>query len=195
MRQFVIPEIFFKYIAERGKLYSRIWFYWLSEFADVIFETDFIEKQTETLNKWSSESEIREIYEFGIQLLQQDFKIVENKKVKKSFTKEEIVFSQEVISYLNEKTGTNFSKKGANVELIINLKRQGYLIEDFLKVIDKKTSDWKGTDWQKYLRPITLFSKQKFDNYLNENNDKSPNNFKKFAESIAKAQFISFRSK
>ena len=45
MRYYVIPEIFFKSIAEKGKLYSRLWFYWLSEHVDEIFDDDFIEKQ------------------------------------------------------------------------------------------------------------------------------------------------------
>jgi hypothetical protein len=73
VRYFVIPEIFFKNVAEKGKLYSRIWFYWLSDCSDEIFELDFIEKQE---TKFPSISEIREIYEFGIQLLQQEFKIM-----------------------------------------------------------------------------------------------------------------------
>ena len=35
-----------------------------------------------------------------------------------------------------------------------------------LKVIDIKTIDWKGTDYEKYLRPETLFG-NKFESYLN----------------------------
>ena len=77
MRNYIIPEIFFKSIAEKEKLYSRIWFYWLSEFADEILEKEFLEKQRE---KFPNIREIREVYEFGVQFLQQDFKIVEGVK-------------------------------------------------------------------------------------------------------------------
>ena len=198
MRQYVIPEIFFKNIAEKGGLYSRIWFYWLSGFVDEIFDTDFLEKQEADLSKFPkiNFSEIREIYHFGVQLLQQDFEIIENKKNKKKASKKELEIAKEVLDYLNEKTGSTFSSKGNNVELIIGRLNEGYLIEDFIKVIDQKTADWKGTDWQKFLRPLTLFQKSKFENYLNSKNDKSTpkTRFEKFADSFAKAQSITFRT-
>ena len=81
MRYFYIPEEFFKLIAEKGKLYSRVWFYWLSEFVDEIFEPDFLEKQEKLYT--SKVGEISEIYHFGVQLLQHNFKIIEEKEKKK----------------------------------------------------------------------------------------------------------------
>ena len=51
MRHFVIPETFFKSIAEKGKLYSRLWFYWLSEFVDELFEPEFLEKMLKNKGK------------------------------------------------------------------------------------------------------------------------------------------------
>ena len=33
-------------------------------------------------------------------------------------------------------------------------------------VIDKQCEKWKGTEWEQYLRPATLFG-AKFENYLN----------------------------
>jgi len=187
MRHFVIPEIFFKSIAEKGKLYSRIWFYWLSEFSDEFFELDFIEKQE---TKFPHVSDLREIYEFGIQLLQHDFKIIEEKKKKatKPLTKLQKAYAQEIIKYLNEQAGTSFSVQGSNQELIVARLKEGFMIEDFKLVIDKKVKDWKGTDWSKYLRPVTLFNKSKFENYLNSKNEPATtNNFNKFTESIIKA--------
>ena len=85
MRKYIIPEIFFKSIAEKGKLYSRIWFYWLSGFVDELFEPDFIEKQ----EKEFKISEIKEIYHFGIHFLQQDFKIIDDKSKKSATTQEQ----------------------------------------------------------------------------------------------------------
>jgi len=181
VRYFYIPEEFFKLIAEKGKLYSRVWFYWLSEFVDEIFEPDFLEKQEKLYT--SKVGEISEIYHFGVQLLQHNFKIIEEKET-----------AEAVIEYLNQKAETTFSNKGSNIELVVGRMKEGFTMSDFKCVIDNKAKDWKGTDWEKYLRPITLFSKSKFENYLNGKvNDKSNSNsnFKKFAESVAKAkQFI-----
>lgn len=190
MRKFVIPELFFKSIAEKGKLYSRVWFYWLSEFVDELFEPDFIEKQAEK----HKIGEIKEIYHFGIQFLQQDFEIIHNKsKAKSPITKEHKEIAEKVLEYLNSKAETTFSVKlGSNTELISARLKEGYTIQDLKLVIDKKVKDWKGTDWAKFLRPNTLFAKTKIENYLNSNdNDKKPTNkFSKFADSVAKAKTI-----
>lgn len=189
MRKYVIPEIFFKSIAEKGKLYSRIWFYWLSEFVDELFEPDFIEKQEAVFKM----SEIKEIYLFGIRFLQQDFKIIENKKEKSVPNKEHKEIAIKVIEYLNSKAETTFSIKiGSNIDLICARIKEGYTLNDFKIVIDKKVQDWKGTDWAKFLRPNTLFAKTKIENYLNSNNNerKSANKFSKFADSVAKAKTI-----
>ena len=40
-------------------------------------------------------------------------------------------------------------------------------IYDFCTVIDKKVKQWTGTEWEKFLRPETLFG-TKFEGYLNE---------------------------
>ena len=189
MRYYVIPETFFKSIAEKGKLYSRIWFYWLSEHIDEIFEADFIVKQEK---QYKSVSEIREIYDHGVQLLQQELRFIEGKKKQESkpVNKEVRKIAEKVIEYLNEKTGSTFALKGTNIDLISTRISEGFTISDFKIVIDKKTFDWKGTDQQKYLRPITLFSKSKFENYLNGLNDAGnpKNNFGKFADSVEKAK-------
>ena len=34
-------------------------------------------------------------------------------------------------------------------------------------MIDKKVNDWKGTKYEEYLRPKTLFAPEKFEGYLN----------------------------
>ena len=51
--------------------------------------------------------------------------------------------------------------------------KEGFTVEDFKKVIDVKAKSWVGTDFEKYLRPTTLFG-TKFENYLNEANKKAP---------------------
>jgi len=196
VRHFVIPETFFKSIAEKGKLYSRLWFYWLSEFVDELFEPEFLEKM---LKKHPSVSEIKEIYHFGVQLLQQDFKIIEKRGTKKNTStvanKATIDLATQILEYLNSKAETTFSSKtGTNLDLVIARIQEGYTLSDFKFVIDFKVKDWKGTDWNKYLRPITLFNKAKFENYLNSTiNESKPttsNRFSNLADSVAKAQTI-----
>ena len=187
-RHYVIPEIFFKSIAGKEKLYSRLWFYWLSNHIDEIFNGDFVETQQ---RKYPNISEIQAVYDFGIQFLQQDFKIIEKKKKAVSKTpikKENRLIAEQVIEYLNQNAQTTFEKKGKNIELISARIEEGFTLGDFKCVIDKKVRDWKGTDWAAYLRPITLFAKTKFENYLNGAEKRTTNNFQKFAESIKKAQ-------
>ena len=73
-----------------------------------------------------------------------------------------------VIGHLNERAGTNYSPKTKATKRLIDARvREGYSLEDFKKVIDIKSDEWKGTDMAKYLRPETLFS-NKFEGYLNQ---------------------------
>lgn len=76
--------------------------------------------------------------------------------------------AEQIISYLNKKTGKHYkAKTDATVRLIKARMNDGFSIEDFKKVIDIKTAEWKHDDKMKnYLRPITLFS-TKFESYLN----------------------------
>lgn len=191
MRQLVIPELFFKKIAERGKLCSRIWIYWLGNFVDELLDSDFLEKQRKNLAT-IPEKELAEIYEFGSQLLQQDFKIIEPKK-KPKIPKFQQETAEMVIDYLNEKTGKKFTRKTNNISLIVARLNDGYNFDDFKFVIDKKCHDWLGTNFQEYLRPNTLFG-NKFETYINLRNDKpSPTSFEQLALAVAKAKSISFR--
>lgn len=76
---------------------------------------------------------------------------------------------QQIINYLNDKAGKNFKHTTeANKRLINGRYNDGHTLEDFMKVIDNKVSQWKGTDNEMYLRPKTLFSPSNFEGYLNE---------------------------
>lgn len=190
-RYFQIPEVFFKELAGK-KLYVRVWFYWLSEFVDDIFEPDFLEKQM-GLSKWIPPSEIKQIYELGVQLLQQnEFKIIELKGKKKRETKpiskENRKLAVQAIQYLNSQAETTFSTSGNNIELVAARLNEGYGLAEIKLVIDKKVLDWKGSDYSKYLRPITLFAKTKFENYLNGTSEKPAGKLAKLTDSVSKAQ-------
>ena len=79
-----------------------------------------------------------------------------------------------VIDYLNRKAFTNYRSTTKNTQSFINARlKEGYVVEDFKKVIDSKSKEWLNTDFEKYLRPATLFG-TKFENYLNEANKKAP---------------------
>ncbi|MNJ25685.1 hypothetical protein D3C77_201380 [compost metagenome] len=90
-----------------------------------------------------------------------------NKNVKNVF-KENIV---EIVAYLNEKVGANYSSKTKKtVDLINGRLNEGRTVEDFKQVIDIKTDEWLGKEQEKYLRPNTLFTPTNFENYLNQAN-------------------------
>ncbi len=75
---------------------------------------------------------------------------------------------KEVVAYLNEVLNSNYraaTKKTA--DSIIARVNEGYGLEDFKTVIDKKYKEWVNTEQEKYLRPETLFG-TKFEGYLNQ---------------------------
>ena len=81
-----------------------------------------------------------------------------------------------VINYLNEKVSTNYKPSTKSTQSFINARiKEGYTVEDFKKVIDGKSKEWIGTEWEKYLRPSTLFS-NKFENYLVQATKKNNSN-------------------
>lgn len=82
-----------------------------------------------------------------------------------------------IVDYLNEKAGTNYRPKSKATQQHINARLQeGFTVDEFKTVIDKKCNDWKGTEWEQYLRPATLFG-TKFESYLNaKSNVKQSNN-------------------
>ena len=73
-----------------------------------------------------------------------------------------------IISYLNEKAGTAYRVSTAKTKTLIKARlAEGFTVDDFKTVIDKKCADWIGNaEYQKYLRPETLFG-TKFEGYLN----------------------------
>lgn len=74
-----------------------------------------------------------------------------------------------VIDHLNEKTSKSFKYTTKKTKSCIDARiREGFKEEDFLKVIDIKTKEWKDNpDMSKYLRPETLFG-TKFESYLQQ---------------------------
>ena len=73
-----------------------------------------------------------------------------------------------IINYLNSKSNSNYKYTTKKNQTLIHARcEEGYNIDDFKKVIDKKCAEWIGTDMEKYLRPSTLFGNH-FEEYLNQ---------------------------
>ena len=80
----------------------------------------------------------------------------------------ELLICKEVISYLNLKAKKNFKVDTASHQKFIKARlKEGYVLEDFKKVVDIMVAKWQGTEYEQYLQPQTLFG-NKMDNYLNQ---------------------------
>lgn len=81
----------------------------------------------------------------------------------------------EIVSYLNEMTGRNYDPAASTTRKLIRARwnERARTLEDFKTVIDNKVACWKGTKWEEFLRPSTLFSAKHFDEYLNERQPRS----------------------
>ena len=73
-----------------------------------------------------------------------------------------------VIEKLNNLANTSYRSTTKKTKSLIRARaKEGFTLEDFYKVIENKVSEWQGTEYEKYLRPETLFG-TKFENYLNQ---------------------------
>ena len=79
----------------------------------------------------------------------------------------------EIITYLNKKLGTRYrpNARAASQHIPARLE-EGFTVEDFKIIIDKKFDDWHNTEFEKYLRPGTLFAPSHFEDYLNQRSKK-----------------------
>lgn len=90
----------------------------------------------------------------------------ENTKTENNNNK--LLICKEVISYLNLKAKKNFKVDTASHQKFIKARlKEGYVLEDFKKVVDIMVAKWEGTEYEQYLQPQTLFG-NKMDNYLNQ---------------------------
>jgi len=73
-----------------------------------------------------------------------------------------------VINHLNLKTGAKYLPATKKTQSLISARQQeGFVLEDFITVIDVKCSEWlNDSKMKKFLRPETLFG-TKFESYLN----------------------------
>ena len=82
-----------------------------------------------------------------------------------------------IIEYLNQEADTNYRPTTAKTRTLIKARmEEGFTVDNFYTVIQKKTAEWKNTEQEKYLRPETLFG-TKFEGYLNQKNGKPKSTF------------------
>ena len=76
---------------------------------------------------------------------------------------------KEVVDYLNQKTNKKYRSSTKKTQSLIKARfNEGFNLDDFKTVIDKKTREWlEDSNMNQYLRPETLFG-TKFESYLNQ---------------------------
>lgn len=75
---------------------------------------------------------------------------------------------REVINHLNKVCDREFKWQSEATRRLIRARwQEGYRLDDFKRVIDTMYSEWHNTNFEKYLRPETLFRASKFESYLN----------------------------
>lgn len=83
---------------------------------------------------------------------------------------------QEICEYLNYKAKTSYRHTTKKTKDLIKARfNEGFGLDDFKKVIDKKCLEWMNSEMEKYLRPETLFG-TKFESYLNQQTNKKVTN-------------------
>ena len=88
---------------------------------------------------------------------------------KKSKTDNHTEERKKIVDYLNAKIGAHYKYDGAKTVSTINARiNEGFTVDDFFAVIDKKYIEWANdAKMAQYLRPETLFG-TKFEQYLNQ---------------------------
>lgn len=75
---------------------------------------------------------------------------------------------KDIIDYLNDKADRQYRASTNKTKDLIKARyNEGFDLNNFKAVIDNKVRDWTGTEYEKFLRPETLFG-TKFEGYLNE---------------------------
>lgn len=81
----------------------------------------------------------------------------------------EIIPFQIIVEHLNQVTGKDYRHKSETTRKLIRGRwAEGFRELDFFHVHLVKAEKWLGTEWEKFLRPVTLYGLQKFEGYLQE---------------------------
>jgi uncharacterized phage protein (TIGR02220 family) len=105
----------------------------------------------------------------------------------------DIIPYQEIIEFLNYKASTAYKYTSKKTKELIKARwNERFTLEDFKAVINKKCAEWLGTEYEKFLRPETIFG-TKFENYLNQKGGQHGRNTSNTQQSSGK--FAGFKPK
>lgn len=139
-------------------------------------ETKNKSKQNQKQNKNKSnenQNEIKNETHQDVNVNVNDIVIVNDNNLEKIECEKEKPF-KEIIDYLNLRTNSHYKYSTDKTKSLIKARiNDGFTLDDFKNVIDKKYDEWVGTDMEKYLRPETLFG-NKFESYLNQKTTNKP---------------------
>jgi len=107
-------------------------------------------------------------------------------------TNDELI--EKIINFLNDITGKSFKTNSKVAISNINARlKEGYVLDDFIKVISVKATKWINTKFEDYLTPNTLFG-NKFESYLNENINVEKTKQENAYEQVIKATELGFNN-
>lgn len=164
-----------KHIYENGRIKDWIYYIFAEPRQDIIdktFNTTAFEQELENQDVEKQEC----CFSSDKQTISNKLDIEKKQKQKEynvekeKLSKKDLILNENIkciIDYLNETAGTKYkyNTKGT-VNLLKARFKEGYQLDDFYDVIDKKWKDWRNTEFEQYMRPSTLFG-NKFENYLN----------------------------
>lgn len=141
--------------------YDRTTWYALPKFEQSVVQNQTVNCSDLNNERFKNEQPIPINYQLTKQLT------TENKDIVEQSSTAPIPY-EEIVQYLNQKTGKNFKSTSKATQRHIRARlAEGFTVSDFKQVIDKKCSDWlRDQKMKEYLRPETLFG-TKFESYLN----------------------------
>ena len=164
-----------KKLEERGYIrvgnfnklaYDRTKWYAITEKGLLLFENPFLKNGNGNAENENGSSENQETIPDASQLL------TDSSTNAKAASRPPV---KEIIDYLNEKTGRSYRPTAKKARELISARwSESYTLDDFKKVIDNMCARWKGTEWEQYLQPSTLFAPSHFDEYLNRADASKP---------------------
>lgn len=139
---------------------------------DKLFSEKLTNNQQQSNNHLANKSEqLQQVEDLSNNNLTTKQQIINNTTKKKE--KDNIIYSR-VIEKLNSTANTNYRASTKKTKGLIDARlKDGFVEADFMKVIEVKAKEWLGTEFEKFLRPETLFG-NKFEGYLNQANKKGP---------------------
>lgn len=141
--------------------YDRTTWYALPKFEQSVVQNQTVNCSDLNNEQFKNEQPIPINYQLTKQLT------TENKDIVEQSSTAPIPY-EEIVQYLNQKTGKNFKSTSKATQRHIKARfTDGFVLDDFKQVIDNKCGDWlRDRKMKEYLRPETLFG-TKFESYLN----------------------------